>query len=612
MQRRALKQLNKVTQWTSEKVFSGEKTQLSPDFLEFEKEIEVRRIGIERLHATSLPFYEQLTKVKSTADPYPPPGSGKDKISYTEALGLVMIDYGDEIGDDYGDALSKYGRARCRLASAQEEFASRLGDSYIAGMESGLAAVNEYKSLRKKLDSRRLALDAAITKSQNSKKDTGVLEEEVSIARIRFEEIEDETHSRMVNIQEAEDEQYALLTDLLEAEVDYHIKCKEILEDLRNSWGTHSSRKPLNTRARSSTVTSSRSLGRTAIGRPHSSKHNTVPSSEDDAPTSRSRSQSNASSSGKSKEKRSMLPSLGSFGRKSGFSNVTSSKKKEKKEKYSESRTALHSEEEGEDEGLRWPAPADRSQSQLSSSVTSYKSSRYDPPPTMRRTVTSPPTPAARYPDPNARYVKALYDYQANASDELSLRVGMIVKVQTQVNDDWWIGEGEIEGKSGLFPRGYTEEYIPSPRATVPLVPSMATRRNLPPPVGQPTTTTRLPPSPNLSLNSDFSESESNGFYDGDNNFTASLAASPQPTATRSAGSGKKMHPAPPASRRAASSNNILDLSRDMSDYHLSPPIVPYGRARSGTTGTVRGSSHEASPFAGSEDDEADDIRRGY
>lgn len=372
-----------------------------------------------------------------------------------------------------------------------------------------------------------------------------------------------------------------------------------------------SSRKPLTTRARSSTVTSSRSLGRTVISRSHSSKHNAVPSSEDDAPSSRSRSQSNASSSGKSKDKRSMIPSLGSFGRKSGLSTVTSSKKKEKREKYSESRTALHSEEEDEDEGLRWPAPTDRSQSQLSSSVTSYKSSRYDPPPSLRRTVTSPPTPAARYPDPNGRYVKALYDYQANASDELSLRVGMVVKVQTQVNDDWWIGEGEIEGEFGLFPRGYTEEYIPSPRAAVPFVPSLPTRRNVPPPVGQPATATRLPPSPNLSLNSDFSESE-NGFYDGDNNFTASLAASPQPTATRLAASGKKMPPAPPASRRAASSSNILDLSRDMSDSHLSPPIIPYGRARSGTTGTVRGSSHEASPFGGSEDDETDDIRRGY
>lgn len=458
----------------------------------------------------------------------------------------------------------------------------------------------------------RLALDAAITKSQNSKKDTGALEEEVYIARIRFEEIEEETHSRMVNIQEAENEQYALLTDLLEAEVDYHTKCKEILEDLRNSWGTHSSRKPLKTRTRSSTVTSSRSPGRTVISRSHSSKHNTAPSSEEDAPTSRSRSQSNASSSGKSREKRSMLPSLGSLGRKSGLSNVTSSLKKERREKYGESRTALHSEEEGGDAELRWPAPTDRSQSQLSSSVASYKSSRYEPAPVLRRTVTSPPNPAARYPDPTAHYVKALYDYQANASDELSLRIGMIVKVQTKVNDDWWIGEDEVEGKSGLFPRGYTEEYISSPRAAIPLLPSMPTRRNLPPAVDQPTTATRLPPSPNLSLNSDFSEAESNGFYDGDNTFTASLAAAPQPAATLSAFPGKKMPPAPPASRRAASSSNILDLSRDMGDSRLSPPIIPYGRARSGTTGTVRGSSHEASPFAGSEDDEVDDIHRRY
>lgn len=94
-------------------VFSGEKTNLSDDFTEFEKDIEVRRIGVERfvkeadpadsrLHATSIPFFQQITKVKQTADPFPPAGSGKDKILYTEALGLVMIDYGGDIGDTYG------------------------------------------------------------------------------------------------------------------------------------------------------------------------------------------------------------------------------------------------------------------------------------------------------------------------------------------------------------------------------------------------------------------------------------------------------------------------------------------------------------------------------
>lgn len=116
MQRRALKQLGKVTQWTNEKVFSGEKTQLSDDFTDFEKDIELRRLGVERLHATSFPFFQQVTKVKQTADPFPPAGSKKDKILLTEALGLVMIDYGGDVGDTYGDGLAKYGRARCKLA----------------------------------------------------------------------------------------------------------------------------------------------------------------------------------------------------------------------------------------------------------------------------------------------------------------------------------------------------------------------------------------------------------------------------------------------------------------------------------------------------------------
>ncbi|WVQ73224.1 hypothetical protein IAR50_002790 [Cryptococcus sp. DSM 104548] len=617
MQRKALKQLGKVTQWTSEKVFSGEKTNLSEQFLETEKEIEVRRIGIERLHATSLPFYEQLTKAKATADPYPPPGSGKDKISYTEALGLVMIDYGEEIAEDYGDALSKYGRARCRLASVQEEFASRMSDSYIAGMESALAAVNEYKTLRKKLDSRRLALDATITKAQNSKKDAALLEEDIELAKTRFQEVEEETHSRMIGIQEAEEEQYALLSELLDSELEYHAKCREILEDLRHNWGSHGSRKRTapKGRSRSNTATSTRSLGRTAITRSHSSKHNTAPpSSEEETQDTvgRARSQSNASNSGKSKEKRSMLPSFGSLGRKSGLSNVTP--KKEKKSKKSESRAALHSEEEEEEEyrPMTYSSPRadrdrDRSQSQLSS-VLSYNSSTYDqPPPSLRRTFTSPPTPDTRYPDPSARYVKALYDYQANKDDELGLRVGMVIKVETEVNDDWWIGESE--GRSGLFPKTYTEEHVPSPEATMP-------RRHLPPPIHQPVNNHNVPPSPNLSLNdSEFeseAESTTDGFYDHDHNFTAPLSQAPQPQAALTPAranpvTGKKA-PAPPPSRRAQSSSNILDLSKDMGETYLSPPRAGsgYGRQRSGTAtaangGTVRGGPG-ASPFAGGDD----------
>ncbi|WWC96074.1 hypothetical protein V866_002941 [Kwoniella sp. B9012] len=612
MQRKALKQLGKVTQWTNEKVFSGEKTNLSSEFTEFEKEIDVRRIGIERLHATSQPFYNQLTKVKPTADPYPPPGSGKDKITYTEALGLVMIDYGDEIGEEYGDGLSKYGRARCRLAAAQEDFSARLGDGYIAGMETALAAVNEYKALRKKLDSRRLALDAAISKAQNSKKDSAALEEEVNIAKARFEEIEEETQQRMIGIQETEEQQIIGLKDLLEAELEYHSKCHDILKDLYNNWGGNGSRS-ITTRARSNTATSSRSLGRTAVTRSHTSRHGLPQSSDDEGAvtTNRSRSHSNASSNGKSKEKKSMLPSFGSFGRKSGLSAVASSSHKKKssysKDKFNDSRAALNSEED-EDYGEE---PPTRSISQLSTSSSFYNAPQ---PPAMRRALTSPP----KYTDPNAHYVKALYDYHGNASDELDLTIGQVIEVKTKVSDDWWIGE--CDGRSGLFPKSYTEDYTPSPQTAVP--PPMPTRRmlppdsssgqrNMPPPPASSTISNKrnnLPPSPVMGYTESESELESDvyGFSDAEHNQTASLAAEAHPVAIareRSNTIGKKgPPPPPPQSRRSASSNNLLNIGATSSSAHLTPPQPIFGRQRSGTATSA--STKISSPFAGSEDDE--------
>ncbi|WWC88701.1 uncharacterized protein L201_003614 [Kwoniella dendrophila CBS 6074] len=641
MQRKALKQLGKVTQWTNEKVFSGEKTSLSSEFTEFEKEIDVRRLGIERLHATSLPFFDQLTKVKPTADPYPPPGSGKDKITYTEALGLVMIDYGDEIGEEYGDGLSKYGRARCRLAAAQEEFSARLGDGYIAGMEAALAAVNEYKALRKKLDSRRLALDAAITKSQGSKKDQYVLEEEVNIAKARFEEIEEETQQRMIGIQETEERQIIELKDLLEAELEYHSKCHDILRDLHGSWAGSDNR-AVKTRARSNTATSSKSLSRTAVTRSHSSRHGLPVSSEDEGAVqaNRSRSHSNASSTGKTKEKRSMLPSFGSFGKKSGLSAASSSHKKKSsysKDKFNSSKAALNSEEDDEYEYEHEHRYDDdstygrtRSTSQLSASH-SLRPDSYDPPPTMRRALTSPPNPTARYADANSQYVKALYDYVSNAGDELSLRVGQVVEVKTQVSDDWWIGE--CDGKSGLFPKAYTEEYVPSPQTAMP--PPMPARRM--PPASSDTSASippiqrTMPPPPSssrptahqISLSpspvhgygeSDFDfeselESDTHGFSDTEQQQTASLAAEAKPVAVnreRSNTIGKKAPP-PPPSRRSASSNNLLTSASFgtspslNSQNHLTPPLPVFGRNRSGTQTS---GFNVASPFAGSEDED--------
>ncbi|RSH91134.1 hypothetical protein EHS25_010310 [Saitozyma podzolica] len=625
MQRKALKQLGKVTQWTNEKVFSGEKTQFSSEFSEFEKDVDVHRKGIERLHATSQPFFGQLTKAKQTADPYPPPGAGKDKISYTEALGLVMIDHGGDRRDAYGDGLTKYGRARCKLAIAQEEFANRLSEGYMGGMEQALETVNEYKAFRKKLDSRRLALDAAIAKLNGSKKDNRGLEEEVEVARARFEEIEEETAARMEVIQGNQEQQFSELADLLDAELEYFTKCRDILEELREQWPSGSVSISGRPRAKSN-----------ASARSNKSSRNTRPpeSSEDERTPNRSRSQSNASASaGKGKDKRLTLPSFGSFGRKGGLSmgGMSMGMGKRKSGKFGGyddgERAALQSDEEDDEYSYRSSSPRasgfsaagrTRSTSTLSVSHISIGSDNTStaPAPTrpsgMRRTYTSPSSL-------NARYVKALYPFAGEAADELALRPGQVVEIKHEVSDDWWVGESE--GRSGMFPSAYVEEYVPTPQTAMP------PRRTMPPGPGQagqashggqsgsishnPQPSRRdnvlAPPSPTLDYHLTSDSELSHGYDDADHYLTASLASEAQPapqTRERSNTLGKKPPPPPPPSRRSHSSHNILSTS---SSTALPPPIAPTRpRANTATRSFhLANPSPEAegSPFAGSEDD---------
>lgn len=50
--------------------------------------------------------------------------------------------------------------------------------------------------------------------------------------------------------------------------------------------------------------------------------------------------------------------------------------------------------------------------------------------------------------------VVALYSYEAQGSQELSLDEGCIVTVVTKEDDVWWCGQLE-NGKTGMFPAAY-------------------------------------------------------------------------------------------------------------------------------------------------------------
>ena len=50
----------------------------------------------------------------------------------------------------------------------------------------------------------------------------------------------------------------------------------------------------------------------------------------------------------------------------------------------------------------------------------------------------------------------ALYDYQAQRSDELSLKRGDRIAVLFKDNDNWWMGE-LANGRQGFFPANYVD-----------------------------------------------------------------------------------------------------------------------------------------------------------
>lgn len=374
-------------------------------------------------------------------------------------------------------------------------------------------------------------------------------------------------------------------------------------------------------RPRAKSNASSRSIIRTATTRSYRTSAN-ADSEDESVAANRSRSHSNASSSSKVKEKRSIIPSFGAFGKKSGLSNVGSLRKGPAKEKYGtfngDEHRALQSDEDDEDHFDGFPdSPAAspsssfaangraRSQSTLSASRLTLASDASKVPP-MRRTITSPP-------NVGTRMVKALYDFPGTAADELPLRAGQIVEVKKEVSDDWWLGE--CDGHSGLFPKTYTEEYtaaaskaLPTRQRSIPPAPVRAPTRRTMAPSAVPAVAPSSRPVPAQDETTSDSDLESQGFDDGDLYATASLASAPAPAPTaRTRMPAKKSAPPPPPAKRSQSSSNI---SSSVSTSFLSPPTA-LGRARSSTLTQrfdLAGSSPEGSPFAGSDDEEADMI----
>ncbi|KAI9463493.1 BAR-domain-containing protein [Boletus coccyginus] len=470
--------------WAGEKISSRDKTVVVEDELkELEQDIELRKQGILRLQAASEDYHHVISKKKES------PSSGEtEKLMPLDALGIVMVTHGEEYGNEsaFGTCLVAMGRAHCKIATLQEAYGLTFRDTFITSCESFAQDIKDYEYQRKKLDSRRLSYDAAITKfdkikncKKEKEKERREAEDELQRCRLRFEETSEDVRSRIQTIQENEILQLRELTNFLDIQLNFAREYSEILDDVKASWCDeltltkfddmrvksqsqalssvdvnkyHTIRSKRSTLSnRTSSVESDHDPGIPTPVRRKSDAERSIILSRPTSRTSRKRSDSNITAAGnESATKPNKRKSVTGWAS-NAVSSIAGLGKKDR-----DTFTALVN-GDGKD-GAATPdvscPPSSRSFSRKSP-----RAKPADLPLESNGRILKPPSQQEK------KLVRALYDF-SGSSDELSFRAGDEITVIHEVLDDWWVGMDK-GGRKGLFPATYTE-------------PVLKTRRSLP------------------------------------------------------------------------------------------------------------------------------------
>ncbi|KAK7731544.1 hypothetical protein SLS53_008784 [Cytospora paraplurivora] len=259
------KKFDRAFQWAGEKMGSESKTSMSEDFKSLETEMALRFDGMVKLQASMNDYVKWLSRRGEGVD--------REKGVPAAVLGRTMVAHGEDFDNDsdFGNGLIALGRANERVANIQEQYAQESTSCWLESLERSLAMMKEYQAARKKLESRRLALDASTTKMQKAKRDDFRVEEELRTAKAKYEESSEDVFRRMQDIKDAEADTTRDLTRFMDAELDYHERCAEELRRVRQSWtagsGSPTGRRPT---ARSRSNTAEPSAGRFTRSRANS------------------------------------------------------------------------------------------------------------------------------------------------------------------------------------------------------------------------------------------------------------------------------------------------------------------------------------------------------
>ncbi|KAB5550798.1 hypothetical protein GE09DRAFT_150106 [Coniochaeta sp. 2T2.1] len=225
------KKIDRAFQWAGEKMGGEAKTTMSEEFKMLELEMALRYDGADRLQKSMNAYVKWMGRRGETFE-------DKEKGLPTSYLGRTMISHGEDFEQDseYGNCLVAMGRANERIAGLQEHFVADATATWLESLERSLAMMKEYQASRKKLENRRLAYDASMTKMQKARRDDFRIEEEMRTNKAKYEESSEDVLRRMQDIKDAETDSLRDLTGFLDAELDYHERCAEELRRARATW----------------------------------------------------------------------------------------------------------------------------------------------------------------------------------------------------------------------------------------------------------------------------------------------------------------------------------------------------------------------------------------
>ncbi|KAG2133790.1 uncharacterized protein EDB93DRAFT_1173466 [Suillus bovinus] len=491
----ASKQLGKLRQWAGEKISSRDKTIVAEEFKDIEQDIELRKEGIVKLQAAAEDYQHVLSKKKESNAV-----QETEKLMPLDALGIVMISHGDEFGDDsaFGTSLVKLGRAHCKVATLQEAFALTFQDTFITSCQNFVQDIKDYEHQQKKLESRRLSYDAAITKldkvkssKKEKEKERREAEDELQRSRLRYEETAEDVRSRMQAIQENEIQQLRELTSFLDLELNFAKQYYEVLQDVKANWCDESTLAKFETQRKSfhppvfSRATDDGKFHSISKGSMMSHVSGAVASSNGSdehhsspIPTRR-KSDAGSRTISRPSSRASRKRSDSSVTRKRSDSDVTSGAPDTPKADNPGKKINITGWASSAMNSVTGRGKKDRDNfatltngddpetdvTDFSRPPSSRSFSRKSPSSKVKELLNGSPQMPSRIMKPPSQYsrklVRALHDF-TGSSDELTFRAGDEIIVVHEVLDDWWLGILS-NGRKGLFPSTYTETISLSP-----------------------------------------------------------------------------------------------------------------------------------------------------